>query len=155
MKKLALLIFATLILGCDTETSVVEQPPPIIEEPSPVVVSGEHFRLDIDKPRLVAGTVRDGEINVNPEPINAIGLRFDFHEPLKLFKFEILLEGKPLVWIPIGIVDRGHPLHGVIASAIAGNDLQFDTEYLIKIYVQDLACISSRVEIRFRTRPKP
>ena len=153
MKKLALLMFAILILGCDTETPVVEGPPPIIEEPSPVVASGEHFRLDIDFPALVAGNVTDGDADVDPERINADGFRFDFHENLKLHKIAILHDGKPLPWIGTGIMD--FVTQTVIASPVAGQELQFDTEYVIKIYVQDLTCHSSRVEIRFRTKPKP
>ena len=35
MKKLTLLMLAILILGCDTETPVVEEP--IVEEPEPVI----------------------------------------------------------------------------------------------------------------------
>ena len=154
MKKLVLLMLVTLILGCGTETTVIEGPEPVIEELSPVLVSGEHLRLDIQAPALIFGNVRDGEDNVDPELANK-GLRFDFNEPLKLYKIAILHEGKSLYWQPMGVLDIGHPLQGVTASPFFGNELQFDTEYVIKIYVQDLACISSRVEIRFRTMPKP
>ena len=153
MKKLALLIFTTLILGCDTETPVVEEPPPIIEEPSPVVVSSEHFRLDIDKPQIAGANVDDGENNVDPEPINAAGLRFDFNESLKLHKIDLLHDGKSLGWIGTGLSERVTVT--LILTAVAGKELQFDTEYVIKIYVQDLSCHSSRFEIRFRTKPKP
>ena len=146
MKKLAILMCAILILGCGTETTVVEQP-------SPIVVSGEHLRIDIDKPQLIAGSVRDGEINVDPELINAAGLRFDFHENLKLRKVDFFREGEPLNWLGTGLSDHVTPT--VILIPFAGMELQFDTEYVIKMYVQDLACISSRVEIRFRTMPKP
>ena len=146
MKKLAILMCAILILGCGTETTVVKQP-------SPVVVSGEHLRIDIDKPQLIAGSVRDGEINVDPELINAGGLRFDFHENLKLRKVDFFREGEPLNWLGTGLSDHVTPT--VILIPFAGMELQFDTEYVIKMYVQDLACISSRVEIRFRTMPKP
>ena len=45
MKKLVLLMFAILILGCDTETPVVEEPEPVIEEPPPVVMEDEHALL--------------------------------------------------------------------------------------------------------------
>ena len=37
MKKMSLLIIAILILGCGTETPVVEEPEPVVEEPEPVV----------------------------------------------------------------------------------------------------------------------
>ena len=153
MKRLALLMFAILILGCDTETPVVEGPPPIIEEPSPVVASGEHFRLDIEAPQLVASPVDDGDADADPEPLNAGGFRFDFNERLKLHKIDILHDGKSLRWTGTGLFER--VTDSVILTAIAGKELQFDTEYVIKIYVQDLSCHSSRFEIRFRTMPAP
>ncbi len=153
MKKLALLMFAILILGCDTETPVVEGPPPIIEEPTPVVASGEHFRLDIEAPRLVASPVDDGDADVDPEPLNAGGFRFDFNERLKLHKIDLLHDGKSLGWLGTGLSERVTVT--LILTAVAGKELQFDTEYVIKIYVQDHVCASSRFEIRFRTKPKP
>ena len=86
MKKLALLMFAILILGCGTETPMVEEPPPIIEKPSPVVVSGEHLRIDIDFPALVWGSVQDGEENVDPDLIKAAGLSFGFNDLIRNVK---------------------------------------------------------------------
>ena len=153
MKKLALLILAIMILGCGTETTVVEEPPPIIEEPSPVVVSGEHFRLDIRSPQLVGGSVRDGDENVDPERLNAAGISFAFDENLKLHKIDILHDGKSLGWTGTGLSDR--VTKTLTLTVIAGKELQFDTEYVIKIYVQDNVCATSRFEIRFRTMPEP
>ena len=53
MKKLSLLMFTILILGCGTETpvaeepeSVVEEPEPVIEKPPPVVVEAKHLMPD-------------------------------------------------------------------------------------------------------------
>ena len=153
MKKLALLMFAILILGCGTETPVVEEPQPVIKERTPTVTSGEHFRLDIVDPQIIVGTVNDGDADVDPERINANGFRFDFDEDLKLYKIAILHEGKPLNWIPHAIADHVTPI--VTATPIFGQELQFDTEYVIKIYGQNLACRGFHLEIRFRTKPKP
>ena len=153
MKKLALLMFAILILGCGTETTVIEEPPPTIEEPSPVVVSGENFRLDIRPPQLVEGSVQDGEENVDPARLNGARIRFDFDENLKLHKIDILHDGKSLDWTGTGLSDR--VTRTLTLTVIAGKELQFDTEYVIKIYVQDGACASSRFDIRFRTMPEP
>ena len=153
MKKIALLIFAILILGCGTETPIVEEPPAVVEAPSSVVASGSFPRFSDDEPQIVLGTVFGGEDNVDPVPINAAGFRFDFDEDLRLHKIAILLDGEPLIWNPIGIT---HDVTDVVRlEATGGQDLQFDTEYVIKIYVQDLACNSSRFEIRFRTKPQP
>ena len=166
MKKLSLLMFAILILACGNDTPVVEEPmleepesvikepPLIIEEPSPVVVSGELFRLNIQPPQLVAGSVQDGENNVDPERLNVAGISFAFDENLKLHKIDILHDGKPLPWTGAGrLSERVTDI--VTLTVIAGEELQFDTEYVIKIYVQDSVCASSRFEIRFRTMPEP
>ena len=153
MKKLALVMFAILILGCGTETPVVKETEPVIEEPTPTVVSGEHLRLDIVDPAIIFGTVRDGEDNVDPERINAHGLRFDFDEELKLFKITIWHDGEPLSWVPDDITELGVPT--VTASPVFGQELQFDTEYVVKIYGQNLACRGFHLEIRFRTMPEP
>ena len=160
MKKLAPLMFTIMILGCGTETTVVEEPPPIVQEPppivqepSPVVVSGEHFRIDIQPPQLVGGSVRAGEDNVDPERLNGAGIRFDFDEKLKMHKIDLLLDGTPLPWAGTGLSDR--VTQTVTLTAVAGAEMQLDTEYVIKMYVQDLSCHSSRFEIRFRTMSVP
>ena len=146
MKKLALLIFAALILGCGTET-------PVVEERTLTVTSGEHLRIDI-LVSIIFQSVWDGQDNVDPVPINAGGLRFDFDEDLKMHKVDFLLEGKqPLHWTGTGLSD--HVTSTVTLTPIAGQELQFDTEYVIKMYVQDLACHGFRFEIRFRTMPEP
>ncbi len=151
MKKLSLLMFAILIFGCGTETSVVEESEPIIEEHIPAVASGEHLRVDIDL-QIVFATVWDRQDDVDPELANR-GLRFDFDEDLKMRKVDFLCEGKPLHWAGTGLWDN--VTSTVNLNPIADQELQFDTEYVIKMYVQDLACHSFRFEIRFRTKPKP
>lgn len=152
MKKLVLLMLAILILGCGTETPVVEKPEPIIEEHTPTVASGENFRIDIHL-AVVFCSVWDGQDNVDPEPLNAKGIVFKFDEDLKMRKVDFLLEGKPLHWTGTGLSDHVAPT--VILTPNADEELQFDTEYVIKMYIQDLACHSFRFEIRFRTKPKP
>ena len=148
MKKLALLMFAILILGCGTETTVVEERPP-------TVASGEHFRFNRVDPQIVSGTLHDGEVNVDPEPINAGGFRFDFNVPFSLSKIVILHDGRRLFWHPWEMFDLGRPTETVTLMATAGQELRFDTEYMIKIYIQTLACQGFHFEIRFRTKPKP
>ena len=153
MKKLAPLMFAIMILGCGTETTVVEEPPLIVQEPPPIVVSGEQFRIDIQPPQLVGGSVGAGDENVDPVRLTVAGIRFDFDEDLKMHKVDILHDGRPLPWTGTGLSER--VTQTVTLTAVAGEELQFDTEYVIKFYVQDLSCHSSRFEIRFRTMPKP
>ena len=153
MKNLSLLMFVILVLGCGTETPVVEEPEPIIQEHIPTVASGERFRFSGEVPQIVWGTLLGGEDNVDPQPLNAGGFLFKFDEDLKLHKIAILLDGEPLYWMPVDMTHRVTDI--VTLTATAGEELQFDTEYVIKIYVQDVICQSSRFEIRFRTMPKP
>ena len=108
MKKLALLMLAILILGCDTETPVVEEPAveePVVEEPPPVVMEDEHAMTEDTAPsKIVAGSVHDGDVNVDPEPLNRDGMVFEFTENLRFYAADILLEEKSLGWSPLDVV---------------------------------------------------
>ena len=157
MKKLALLMLAILILGCGTETTVVEEPKPVIEEPSLIVTSGEHFRIDISEPQIVSGPAIGGGIDVDPQPLNVAGFFFVFDEDLKLYRADLRLkDGESLGWLPQGIVDRQNIGPFVRLQPFAGAPLlEFDTEYEINIFAQDLACYTSEHVIPFRTMPEP
>ena len=156
MKKMSILIFAILMLGCETETPVVEQPPSIIEAPSPVAASGEHLRLSISEPELLWADVRDGDVGVDPNLLHT-GIEFTFDEDLKLYKIDLRLDGgQSLGWLPRGVVDDkdiGQRIRMIPAAD--SQMLEFDTRYVIALYVQDLGCWSSNFRIRFRTKPKP
>ena len=160
MKQLALLMLAILILGCDTETPVVEEPEPVIEEPTPVVMEDEHaMPEDTVPPEIVKGRVRDGDVNVHPEPLNRDGMTFKFTENLRFYAADILLGEKSLGWHPLDVVtDRFKPEGvGQFASIepIAGSQLlEYNTEYVIEIYVQDHACNGTRIRIKFQTKPR-
>ena len=157
MKKMSILISAILMLGCETETPVVKETLSIIDAPSLVAVSGEHLQLDISEPILLWSTVDDGAADVDPEPLNQAGIRFDFDEDLKLYKIDLRLDGgQSLGWPPRGVVDDKDI--GRRIEIIPADDrqlLEFDTAYVITLYVQDLGCWSSDFRIRFRTKPKP
>ena len=156
MKKLALLTFAISILGCGTETQVIEELPPVVETPAPVVLSGERFWLSIAGPKIMAGNVLHDDVDVDPEPINIGGFRYDFDEDLKLYRIDLRLkDGESLGWRPQGVVDHEDIGRVVTTQPIFGSTLlEFDTEYEINMYVQDLACNSSNFEMQFRTKPR-
>ncbi len=157
MKRMSILIVAILMLGCETETPVVEEPLSIIEAPSPVAVPSEHFRVDVSHPTMLPSDIADGDADVDPELLHAIGIRFDFDENLKLYKIDLRLDGgKSLGWLPRGVVDDkdiGHRIRMIPAPD--SPLLEFDTAYVIGLYVQDLSCWSSNMQLRFRTKPKP
>ena len=155
MKKMFVLIVAILILGCDTETPVVEQPLSTIEAPSPVAASGEHFRVDIVEPTIVWSTIDRGEVGVDPNLL--VGIEFQFDEDLKLYKIDLRLDGgQSLGWLPRGVVDDkdiGQRIR--LIPAPDSPMLEFDTAYVIELYVQDLECWSMKEQWPFRTKPKP
>ena len=157
MKKLSLLIVAILILGCDTETPVVEGPLSISDTPSPVAASGQHLRVDIIEPRVAQGDIADGNNDIDPEPLNQVGIGFWFNRNLKLYKVDLRHhEGESLGWLPRGVVDDkdiGQRIQ--IIPAADSQMLEFDTAYVIGLYVQDFNCRSLEVRIRFWTKPKP
>ena len=156
MKKMSILIFAILILGCETETPVVEQPLSTIDAPSPVAASGQHLRLDIVEPGLLWSNVDDGAADVDPRLLD-FGIEFLFNEDLKLYKIDLRLDGgQSLGWPPRGVVDDKDIGRRIQIIPVADNQLlEFDTAYVITLYVQDLGCWSSDFRIRFRTKPKP
>ena len=150
MKKLSLLIVAILILA------VVEGPLSISDAPSPAAVSGKHLRLDIVDPHIIWADVDHGAVDLDPEPLH-FGIRFDFNVNLKLYKIDIRLDGgQSLGWLPRGVVDDediGQRIE--IRPAADSQMLEFDTGYVIGLYIQDFNCRSLEVRIPFRTKPKP
>ena len=156
MKKMFVLIVAILILGCDTETPVVEQPLSTIEAPSPVAASGEHFRVDIAEPGIVWSTIDLGEVGVDPIPLH-FGIEFAFDVNLKLYKIDLRLDGgQSLGWLPRGVVDDKDIGQRIwLIPAPDSPMLEFDTAYVIELYVQDLECWSMKEQWPFRTKPKP
>ena len=154
MKQLTLLMLAILILGCDTETPVVEEP--VVEEPPPVVMEDEHAMTeDTTPPQIVAGSVHDGDVNVDPEPLTRDGITFEFTENLRFYAADILLGENSLGWFPFYVVDRRDICNRVRIWRKSGNQfLEHNTEYTIEMYVQDRVCNGTRIRIKFRTKPR-
>ena len=152
MKKLSLLMFAILILGCGTETPVVEEPEPVIEEPPPVVMEDE----PIGHPLVAKGTVKHGEMNVDPEPLNSTGFHFEFTEPF--YRYWVQLWEKDGEYLAgwdspaAGIWDRRNFLR--IWHPVDYNLLEYDTEYEIMISAQNYDCDFTNIVIQFRTKPQ-
>ena len=162
MKKLALLMFAILILGCGTEKPVVEEPvveelEPIIEEPPPVVMEDEHLMpADTTPPQIIGGNLLDGDVDADPELLNRDGIALQFTEPLNMYTASIGGGGKwTLDWSPHHVVnhrDIGNQVHLMpMADSLL---LEHNTEYKVSVYVQDFACNGVWTAIEFRTKPR-
>ena len=136
--------------------STVEELEPVMQEQPPAVPSGEHFRLDITPPQLAWADVADGANDVNPEPLNANGIRFGFDRDIRKYKIDLLRhEGENMDWLPAGLVERediGNEIK--IMPAEGAPLLEFDTVYVIDIFVQDCCCWTNDFWITFRTKPK-
>ncbi len=150
MKKLSLLMFAILILGCGTEKPVVEEPP-IIEQPPPVVIEAE----PVGHPLVAEGTVKSGEVNVDPEPLNRHGFHFSFKEPVyDVWVWLKEKDGEHLRWNPFG-VDGWEERQLLIIEDFRNFDpLEYDTEYELMITVQHFNCELTEIVIQFRTKPQ-
>ena len=136
---------------------VVGRPEPVEQERIPVAPLGERFqRLDIAPAELVDADVRDGDDNVDPEPLNENGIQFDFDEDIKRYEIDLRLhEGASLGWLPRGLVNNDMGPRIQITPAEGFPLLEFDTAYEIEILVEDLSCLASKFKIVFRTKPKP
>ena len=168
MKKLALLMLATLIFGCGTETPiteepvieepehVVEEPEPVIEKPPLVMVEAKHLMPgNIAPPQIEAGSVFDGDVDVDPEPLNRHGILFKFTENFDSYVADILLGEKSLRWFPRDVIDVRNVTNCIHLTPMANSQLlEPNTEYTIEIYIQDLACNGTRIKVKFRTKPE-
>ncbi len=152
MKNLSLLMFAILVLGCGTETPVVEEPEPVIEELPPVVMEAG----PIGHPLVAKGTVKHGEMNVDPESLNRDGFRFIFKNPFYRYWAQVRKkDGEHLASFDArhaGIWNETEVLF--IWRPVDYDPLEYDTEYEIVIVAQNYDCDYTDIVIQFRTKPQ-
>lgn len=106
------------------------------------------FRIGVvgESPQMVSGTVADGDRDVDPEPLNASRLRFDFDVEVKGNATIQPKDGKPLNWI-ISFAGETATL-----TPVAGQELQHGVVYVIHIQVIDNGRRASEFTITFRTK---
>ena len=101
-----------------------------------------------EPPLIMSGTVSYGDTDVDPAPINAGGLRFDFDEPVTGTIKLTDEAGADLNWVAT-VAGRKATL-----TAVAGQEMVNETTYKIEIDVQDGAGNATRTTITFVTKPK-
>lgn len=169
MKHL-LFVLAILMLGCGTDTEVIEEPPPVAEKPGPVTeeplpVMEEPPPIPEDHgeplpPHIIGSNIfpenQDEVGTFDPVPLNQDGIFFDFENHVIQFEIDLSLDGKSLGWL-----DRAIPPEEGIGFSVkltppdAGPFLEHDKEYLIDVFAVDRTGEPLGQEIRFRTIPNP
>ena len=112
--------------------------------------SGPYEVADVEPepPTITSGTVQDGDADVDPAPINAGGLRFDFDEPVTGTIKLTDEAGVDLNWVAT-VAGQTATL-----TAVAGQEMINETTYKIEIDVQDGAGNQTQGTITFVTKPK-
>lgn len=105
-------------------------------------------KSDVIPPVIVAGPVRNGDWNVDPAPLNAAGLRFDFSEPVTGTVRLTDEAGADLHWIAT-VAGRTATL-----TAVVGRELANETTYKVEIDVQDSSGNRRQTTMVFVTKPK-
>ncbi|MCE2397340.1 hypothetical protein J4G02_22810 [Candidatus Poribacteria bacterium] len=106
------------------------------------------FRIGLvgEQAEIFSGTVTDGESDVDPEPLNAGGFRFDFDREVRGNVTIRQKDGEPLNWIS--------SFAGATATltAIAGRELRHGVVYVIHIEVINNVDAKTEFTITFRTK---
>ena len=103
---------------------------------------------DTTAPAIVSGTVANGDVDVDPAPINAGGFRFDFDEAVTGSVKLTDEASADLNWIA-NVARQTATL-----TAVAGQELANETTYKIEIDVKDGASNRTRKTITFVTEVK-
>ena len=160
MKKLSLLMFTILTLGCGTEQPVVEEPEPISKGPNANLaeiqtvadqLSQAAASFDLSPPTITESSVADGAIFVDPDRLNRDGIRIAFSERISLSHFNLLHEaGYSLNWKTKWRPD-GQTVY--LKPSNPCDILNNGTTYVIDFVVQDFDSWKTEDTITFTTEP--
>ena len=158
MKTLALLMLASLILGCETQTPVAEldvseldaelsELQAIADQLSQTVAS-----LDRSVTAGTTSSVADGDTDVDPEPLNRDGIRFTFSQRIALSHFNLYHEDGTSLdwraeWAANGQTVTLTPPHRCAV-------LRHGTTYTLDFVVQDFGAWKIEDIIIFKTKPQ-
>ena len=153
MKKLTLLMFTILILGCENP-SPVSEPNEDLTEIKAIAdqLSLAAASLDLSGPAITASSVVDGDTDVDPEPLNREGIRITFDERISLSHFNLHHEeGTSLDWRPEWYAD-GQTV--TLTPPHLCSVLRPGMTYTIDFVVQDFSSWKTDGTITFTTKPQ-
>ena len=168
--KYLLIVLAILMLGCGTDTEIVEEPTPIEEaltpvkeEPLPIVEEPSPIPEDHGGPivpRILGSNVLledQREVGAfDPVPLNRDGIFFDFANHLIQFEIDLSLDEKSLDWIARAIPpEEGIGFSIKLAPPAVGPFLEHDKEYRIEVFAVSETGDHLEQLITFRTIRKP
>ena len=161
--KYLLLVLAILMFGCGTDTEVVDEPPPAVEEPDTRVFvvyeigpTAPADPGDPGPPRIIKSNVYPNPegFAFNPFPLNRDGIFFDFNEDLDRVVIDLSMDGKSLEWVTNTIRSTNKIGISITLTAPAnGPFLKRNKEYLIDLLVEDKTGDELELEIPLRTSP--
>ncbi len=154
MKKLTLLMFTILILGCGNQNPVSE-PNEDLAEIKVVAnqLSQAAASLDLSGPIITASSITDGDTDVDPEPLNREGIRIIFSERVSLSHFNLHdKEGTSLDWRVAWYAD-GQTV--TLTPPHLCSVLRPGMTYTIDFVVQDFSSWKTDGTITFTTKTRP
>ena len=164
MKHL-ILVLAILMLGCGTDTEVVDEPSFVGDDPASdtrafvvheIDPTAKGDRGDPDPPRIIKSNIYPSHerVSFNSARLNKEGIFFDFNEDLHQFVIDLSLDGESLGWI-ISAIRPGNDIGFSItlASPVNGPFLERRKQYLIDLLAGDKAGNVLELEILFWTIP--
>ena len=151
MRKLSLLIFALLVLGCSNENPVSERDEEIAELRAVVAeLSKAVESLDPSPPVIASGNVQHGDIDVDPESLNVNGIKLVFDERISVAYFALAPEGGPaLNWIAHWSESRRLV---TLTPPNVCSYLSYGKTYTLQVQLRDIGCWESNITITFSTK---
>ncbi len=153
MKKLFLLMFAILILGCGNENPLLEENKALIEQNGAAIeMLSQLVQANENEPKILQSNVSDGHI-VDPETYNRDGIWVGFTERISAAQIDLRLkDGPSLNWIVDWIPNRSWV---ELTPPHACATLLHNSTYVVDMIIQDYDCQVSEISLTFRTKPKP
>ena len=161
MKKLALFLFAVLILGCGNENPLLEENKALIEQNKTLTEQNKALAAFVSSvpsmntaaPQITQGNVIDGYVT-DADALNQDGIWFGFTEPIAISQIDLRLkDGTTLNWITKWNVFTQKQVTLTPPHACA--TLMNGSTYVIDIMVRDYHCRANNISMTFSTMPKP